>query len=432
MLFMRKESGLIFLVSLFAIVSCVEYVNLDSSKEMPVVVNCVLTRDSVQTMKLSRMRVLYGADDTPVEEATVLLQEKDNKGAYRTMVKFHRAEGINWEAKFQPEYDTEYRLVVNIPGEEEITATTRFPEDLMLIQCPRIAMFLEDSLIDGGQKVPAYIMYTAEVRKGKYYKNWKGYEKEDGVPFKAYIEASETPCKIWVFSHIDTTHVRLDDNFFFKVPQSTQPFSEYVATNHPGADRFNLASGRLADLHYWNRPNKPYWKQDPSKVLKANYSQWCTYLYPDIPIFSGFVRIDHPANFRNGLSENDLLNSCFYSDRSFFISGDYSDNLHSNFEVTYYFDYIRRIIYSSNLSFLNEVHFVSEEYDTYLREMYVTIQNNNDFILASYDYGNAYTNIVGGVGIFGADNITWDMEESFSRFDEDRLVFWENLYKGGQ
>lgn len=80
----------------------------------------------------------------------------------------------------------------------------------------------------------------------------------------------------------------------------------------------------------------------------------------------------------------------------------------------------------SNQSFLNEVHFVSEEYDAYLRALYAKFQNKNDFVLLSYDYDNVYSNIKGGTGIFGADNITWDMVETVHRL-ASRMVNWERL-----
>ena len=125
------------------------------------------------------------------------------------------------------------------------------------------------------------------------------------------------------------------------------------------------------------------------------------------------MRIDHPAYFRNGLTEKDLEVNFNYSDQCFYLEGDYSDD----------YDPL------TGSSFLNEVHFVSEEYDAYLRTMYVKLQNKNDFVLSSYDYDNVYSNIKGGIGIFGADNTTWDMEET-----EDRLlrrdggrVIWEEL-----
>ena len=59
--------------------------------------------------------------------------------------------------------------------------------------------------------------------------------------------------------------------------------------------------------------------------------------------------------------------------------------------------------------------------------MYVKLQNRNDFVLSSYDYNNVYSNINGGVGIFGADNITWDMEETVGRISRKGYLIWEEL-----
>jgi len=417
---MKNKLNLILLILLGFLPSCIEYVNMDSGKEMPVVVNCVLTRGTVQTLRLYRMRVLSETGNVPVEDATVFLQGKNNNGDFQNVAEFHRTEGINWEAKFQPEYDTDYSLLIKVPGKEDITATTRFPEDLRLIQCCRFATFVADTGMIGSFP-RGYGMHTAEVRKGKYYTEWNGRRKENGEAFKAYIQVSENPCKIWVFSHVDTTSVspgRNKLNLFneeqFQFSGSDQPFSKYIATNHPGADRFNITPGRLADLNYWNRPDKIY---------DQNISEWCLYLCPDVPLFDGFVRIDHPENFRNGLTEDNLKNSYYYSDRSFFIGGDYSDQHHAYVIDDYPF--LPLII--DNRSFLNEVHFVSDEYDTYLREMYVKLQNRNDFVLSSYDYNNVYSNINGGVGIFGADNITWDMEETVGRISRKGYLIWEEL-----
>lgn len=408
---MKNKLNLILLILLGILPSCIENVNLDSRDEMPVVVNCVLTRDTVQTLRLYRMRMLSETGNAPVEGATVLLQGKDNNGQFQTVAEFHQTEGINWEAKFQPEYDTDYGLLIKVPGEEDITATTRFPEDLRLIKGSRWAFWEDEIDIIGAPITPVCIMYTAEVRKGKWYTEWNWRKKEDGTPFKAYLQVYEKSCKFWVFPHTDTTRVRPEGNplnifneAFYQYNGSRQAFSKYIATNHPGVDRFNIATKRLEDLSYWSRP---------MVQGVTDFSGWCLLFCPDIPVFDGFVRIDHPAYFRNGLTEKDLEVNFNYSDQCFYLEGDYSDD----------YDPL------TGSSFLNEVHFVSEEYDAYLRALYVKLQNKNDFVLSSYDYDNVYSNIKGGIGIFGADNTTWDMEET-----EDRLlrrdggrVIWEEL-----
>ena len=81
---MKNKLYLILLIILGILPSCIEYVNMDSREEMPVVVNCVLTRDTVQTLRLYRMRVLSETGNVPVEGATVFLQGKDNNGKFQT------------------------------------------------------------------------------------------------------------------------------------------------------------------------------------------------------------------------------------------------------------------------------------------------------------------------------------------------------------
>ena len=403
-------------ILLCTITSCIENISIDSRKEMPVVVNCILKMDTVQTMQLYQMRVLSEKKSTPIEDAEVYLQKNGE-----TVAEFHKEEGIKWETRFQPEYGTKYSLLIKIPGKEDITATTIFPEDLRLIQCNRFACLLADTGIIG---IPlrGYGMHTAEVRKGRYYDEWQGTKKGDGSPFKAYMTVSESPCKIWIYSHTDTTSVspgrrslNITSEDQYRFSGSDKPFSKYIATNHPGADRFNITLGRLADMRYWNRPDIGG---------RSNYSQWSVYLCPDIPLFDGFVRIDHPANFRNGLSQEDLKNSYYYSDRSFFIGGDYSDD-HNAFAEHNPIKFTYNIF--PNRSFLNEVHFVSDEYDAYLRALHIKIHDKDDFILSSYDYENLPSNINGGVGIFGADNTTWDMEETRNRLTRKDFLIWEEL-----
>ncbi len=416
----RLLSSIITLLPLCGISSCVEHINLDSDKELPVVVNCVLTRDSVQTLKLSRARVLSQEDSSPIENAEAFLLKKNRAKKMDTVAVFHKADGTEWKADFRPEYGIAYTLLVRIPGEEEIRAFTRFPEDLRLIQC---GVFIRlDSTIEftfGPNSTKGYGINTAEIREGNYYTEWKGVRKKDGSAFKAYTQPYDSSCIMWVFPHTYSTDampqvtsnqpetgdfnakarkLNILDEEYYTFKGTDKPYSKLISTNHPGADRFNIAPGSLEDMNYWKRRDTCIYNYDNSgfSFTSINYSQWCYFLHPDFPIFNGFVRIEHPEKFNNGMSEEELKYSYLYSDKSFFIAGDHPDDYSSK----------------GNFSFINEVHFVSDEYDKYLREMYVRMQNSNDFILDSYDYSNVYTNIAGGVGIFGADNITWDVENT--------------------
>jgi hypothetical protein len=46
------------LMSVFLLASCVEDIDMDTGEEMPVVVDCVLQMDTVQTLRLYHMKKL--------------------------------------------------------------------------------------------------------------------------------------------------------------------------------------------------------------------------------------------------------------------------------------------------------------------------------------------------------------------------------------
>lgn len=422
---------------------CVEPIDLDSDESLPVVVECILKTDTVQTMKLYRMRRLSDTANEPIDDATACLIRLEKGTDIRdTVAMFYKTDGIEWKTSYKPEYGNDYELVVNIPGQTGISATTRFPEDLRLV-------FTEKMLYDGrhhfkdetdhsrwnperircyGQEIELtphnerdtviFKMRTCEVRQGRYVDSLvkpDGFVyKKKGERFKVYDKPSEEPCKLWIFPHTDTTMVFFPNNYFgiydedkIHFKGTVQPFCDYAVTDHPGVDNFNITSGRLADLDWCNKPLCcrraniaciPPW-------MSFNRSQWCTFMCPDLPLHKGFVRIDHPAGFNNGLSEKELETSYLYSESSFFVCGDYIDK-----------DPEDKICISINslnlkeLSFMNEVHFLSDEYDAYLRDLYARKSDENNFVLSVYNYENVYSNINGGVGIFGADNVTWDEE----------------------
>ena len=177
--FLLNHYTIIFAFILAIATSCVEDINLDSEKEMQVVVECVLTRDTVQRMKLYRMRVLSETGNEPIGDASATIKSRSAGGELQTVAEFHRTDGIGWEARFQPEYDTEYMLTISIPGKEDITASTRFPEDLRLMQCEKSSYF--------SKEIPDneyYLMHTAEVRIGRE-------EADDETSYTVYREVSD-------------------------------------------------------------------------------------------------------------------------------------------------------------------------------------------------------------------------------------------------
>lgn len=135
----------------------------------------------------------------------------------------------------------------------------------------------------------------------------------------------------------------------------------YLVTDHPFADDFNNTGLEFSDLAIEGGPdnnNAPLGYTWPAfKAMR--------HTMPNLPLHDGFVRIDHLDNKPFHLLAGPLSYMESYQD---------------------HFDFF----------------FVSEEYDKYLRSVYIlNTQLDNNFT-SVFSTDNAYTNIEGGVGIFGA------------------------------
>ena len=58
MIMKRPFSCIRVLMSVFLLASCVEDIDMDNGEELPVVVDCVLQMDTVQTLRLYHMKKL--------------------------------------------------------------------------------------------------------------------------------------------------------------------------------------------------------------------------------------------------------------------------------------------------------------------------------------------------------------------------------------
>ena len=408
------------LVGLTAIVlllaSCVEDIDLDTGENLPIVVDCVLKMDTVQTMRLYQMAKLNEDGYKPVDNATVeLLKVADNL----PVAQFHRKSGILWETRYMPEFGKQYKLSVSIPGKEEIIATTTFPHDMRLVLHTR-TLRNGTGIYDNTRDTTYLQMITAEVATAKMVTEkdflrggimhgtpWPDYAV---FPLKVYYPTGSKACKMWIYPHRDSMVVFPPKNFvecpwmsFSALPfkPSPKPYCSTVVTDHPYADNFNIVPGSVTDLDIVNVPVNTQAKRMPWPLVHItliNYTQWIPKLCPDLPLHEGFVRIDQPDGFNHGLTDEELKSSHLPSNGSFLILGDYQNYL-SGIEPV-----------------LIEVRFLSDEYDAFLRDLHIRNLSKDDFILSTYDSNNIYTNIQGGAGVFGAEITTW-AQPSHKTFD---------------
>lgn len=107
--------------------SCVQDVNLEKHREQKVVVNCLLTADSTQTLSLTYSNPLNQFYYDEVETATASLFLNGEK-----VGDFKKTAYAKWTIKHFPKTNGNYRLVVNIPQHNTLEATTTMPEVLRI------------------------------------------------------------------------------------------------------------------------------------------------------------------------------------------------------------------------------------------------------------------------------------------------------------
>ncbi len=134
----------------------------------------------------------------------------------------------------------------------------------------------------------------------------------------------------------------------------------YIVTDHPLADDFNINGKQFSDLALEGDIDYPH---------RAYYS-WLAFknmrrLMPELPLHDSFVRIEHlDTNFFHVLAGPLESKRCDMRD---------------------HFDF----------------YFLSEELDEYLRNVYTKNFGLDHDLTRIYSSDNAYSNIEGGVGIFG-------------------------------
>lgn len=294
-------------------------------ENLPVAVTCVLEAGrSKQTLYLQYVKGKSQEKYIPVENAKVYIKESS---LLEKTYEFHHTSGCIWEIQESPFTvilpDMTYSLCIEIPGRETITAETTVPSNRII---PHVVTYYRD------RETETYL------------------DRFDDVFFQMDYEEGTKTAPVWIFA---SKGKHTDD----ELAENRYPF---LVTDHPNADPINITGEKFSSLvieggpgpdDFYLKSTWPVYKEMPQKK-------------PNLPLYEGFIRIDHLDGSDFHLLAGPLKYKESYQD---------------------HFDFF----------------FVSEEYDNYLRSIFIKDHRQNKVLTSVFSTENVYSNVKGAVGIFG-------------------------------
>ncbi|MBR4227918.1 MAG: DUF4249 family protein [Bacteroidales bacterium] len=313
-------------------VSCIRELTLDPGEEPMVVVDCVLSAESPQALRLFYSRPPSYSEMTPITDAEVELIDKTDG---MTAGLFVHRDGREWTLDYSAVPEHEYRLEIRIPGHDLVYA-----EDVM----PAAAK-IESKIWDLG-------IDPFRVSQIKFNEDCEFGASFYGIAYRIL----PVDQYVWIYA------------MNYNSEKGNHVIANEICTNSPLVDNFNL----LGESY------KP-------SVFKHSLGVYGSFsfeseLYPQL---TGEALHNRFLRFHNNTEENGDVGW-------FLISGSFDGRYSSSGK--------------GNYGFLSCVT-VSEAYDLYLRDA-IRIQQLEDSsdLVSVYYRDNIYSNIVGGLGIFGFSN----------------------------
>ena len=325
--------------------SCVEAIDLDPHEGRTLVVNCILVEGDEQTLEMYYTSGLSGEASEPIEDAEVTIESYDSP-----VTEFHRCDDGLWRADFRPNYGVTHHLKVVLDG-KSYNARTMFPKDI------EVDTYGRRRWSDNSRRRISYLMYSYELRV---------YDEEfPDPPYKG--RPCLWPSHLWVFP---------------KDMGWGDDYQKYIATTHFRADDFNLTSLTVGDLPCFSKDSINMME----KWLKEELA-WYPAKLGDLPLHQGCVRIDVPERYDSGQSQDELTNTPVYSPRAFALVRAFPTgwpDYNGPYKTSVY-----------------DIYILSDEADNYFKDVYRRHLNKDNFLF-EYDSKNIYSNIEGGIGVFGA------------------------------
>lgn len=358
----------------FLAVSCVEAINLDPMEEMPVVVTCVLTTESVeQSLDLFYAKRPSETGYVSIPDAKVVVREDASAGGRTYEFKWN---GEKYVCSFTPAYNTRYLLEVTTADGTTLSAETIMPKHFSLLPqefSDRNMAVLEDYSNPISGLWPNYIGRGVEYRQSL-----------------AYFFALETDAGIEPYA----------DELYAWISAGDR-----LSTDHKDADTFNLLPESWNDL-----------KVHPFIIRRGEKLPEYYQFFSAYPTFLKFIRIHQRPGFTGAVSEK-FLGKTENTDYLFYLNSDTTDDTILTAEIdnvdgipeeffnAYLTVWLRRKMFDYPAQNEYRVRFVSKEYDAFLKDLVEKNLIRADELSVIYSTEPIHSNIVGGLGIFGAETV---------------------------
>ena len=231
-------------------------------------------------------------------------------------------------------------------------------------------------------------------------------------PYYLYNNQKDIDCPVWVFAQEYT-------------PEGWKDL-KYLVTDSPYADEFNVKGSHFSDLTILG-------EQDPGDGTDARIREVfeaSLKAMPDLQLHEGYIRMEKvdtsgtmfvsggPIWYLN-LESNDYYGEYFEYQTGWDLG--YDEERHEIIRVPIY----SKIKWTWNQYFRIHFHFVNPDMDKYFRSIYLQEYKTDNYLTSLYTAPDVFTNIRGGVGIFGCEN----QVVLFLRDPDPRSVWGNNWRK---
>ena len=307
--------------------SCAKEIVMDAGEEPVVAVECILSEQPVQTLRLSFTKGAAMDEAPALAEADAVLIDLTEG---RTVGSFERQDDGTWALDYAAVPEHSYRLEIDIPGQEPIWA-----EQTMPIECTVGTIF-------GG------LLSSSSFDQSLYGSRYKLNRSKYAVWIRALNYNPET---------------------------GRRETAELLCTDAPDADNFNI-TGETYDPPV---SDTDVWGDKRSAFLYPNLE--------DTPLHRKYIRLGK-------LSSDENIFSLIYLSGT--LTGKYyhRENLMSTIPID------RAPMDDEGIVLMA---YASDNYDNYLRDaVYMQQLSESSDLSAIYVRDNIFSNIHGGLGIFGA------------------------------